>query len=211
MWSKYFINAFLTKLESMPNMYQSYSDFDLIALLKVDDVVAFEVLYGRYFSKLYNHAYEKLHDRFLAQEVVQDLFISFWQNRYKLDVRVSLASYFFIALRNLIINQYRKQLIYEQHIQKIGLTQSDLSDSTNEWLNYKDLQSEYHAVLQTLPEKCREVFMMSRNGASHKEIAEAFNISPKTVEQHITKALRVLSSILNSHLNTIIGGIILFS
>lgn len=194
----------------MPNIYQSYSDFDLIALIKVDDVVAFEVLYGRYFSKLYNHAYEKLHDRFLAQEVVQDLFVSFWQNRHKLDVRVSLGSYFFIALRNLIINQYRKQLIYEQHIQNIGLTQKDLSDSTNEWLNYKDLQSEYNAVLQTLPEKCREVFMMSRNGASHKEIAEALNISPKTVEQHITKALRILSSVLNSHLNAIIGGIILF-
>lgn len=193
----------------MPNMYQTYSDFDLIALIKADDVVAFEVLYSRYFSKLYNHAYEKLHDRFLAQEVVQDLFVSFWQNRYKLDVRVSLASYFFIALRNLIINQFRKQLIYEQHIQNVKLSQNDLIDSTNEWLDYKDLQAEYKAALQTLPEKCREVFIMSRNGASYKEIAETLNISPKTVEQHISRALRTLNMVLNSRLNTLIGVIIL--
>jgi DNA-directed RNA polymerase specialized sigma24 family protein len=87
----------------MPSMYQTYTDFDLISLLKVDDILAFETLYTRYFGKLYNHAYEKLHDRFLAQEVVQDLFVSFWQNRYKIEVHTSLASYFFVAIRYLVL------------------------------------------------------------------------------------------------------------
>jgi RNA polymerase sigma-70 factor (family 1) len=193
----------------MPNLYQAYSDFDLIALLKGDDILAFDTLYARYFGKLYNHAYEKLHDRFLAQEVVQDLFVSFWQNRYKIEVHTSLASYFFTAIRYLIINQFRKQMLYEQKIDKMALTQSQSTNETNEWLDYKDLQFEYQAALQELPEKCREVFTMSRNGASNKEIAESLNISTKTVEQHITKALRTLRKLLNSHLNMLAGAVLI--
>jgi RNA polymerase sigma-70 factor (family 1) len=188
----------------MPNSYQAYTDFDLIALLKTDDVSAFETLYARYFGKLFNHAYEKLHDRYLAQEVVQDLFISFWNNRHKVEVHTSLASYFFVAIRYLIINQFKKQMVYEQKIDKITLTQSQITDETNELLNLKDLQTEYQAALQELPEKCREVFVMSRNGATNKEIGEALNISVKTVEQHITKALRTLRISLNAHLNTLV-------
>ncbi|MBL7813389.1 MAG: RNA polymerase sigma-70 factor [Saprospiraceae bacterium] len=192
-----------------PNSYQAYTDFDLIALLKSDDISAFDTLYSRYFSKLYNHAYEKLHDRYLAQEVVQELFVSFWQNRYKVEVHTSLASYFFVAIRYLIINQFKKQLAYEQKIDKITLTQSHISDETNEWLDVTDLQAEYQAALQKLPEKCREVFVMSRNGATNKEIGEALDISVKTVEQHITKALRILRILLNSHLNTLVGTVFL--
>jgi RNA polymerase sigma-70 factor (family 1) len=193
----------------MPNLYQAYTDFDLIALLKTDDVLAFDTLYSRYFGKLYNHAYEKLHDRFLAQEVVQELFVRFWQNRYKIEVHTSLASYFFVAVRYLIINQFKKQMAYEQKIDKLTLTQSQITDETNELLDLKDLQAEYQAALQELPEKCREVFMMSRNGASNKEIGEALNISTKTVEQHITKALRTLRILLASRLNTLIGAVFL--
>lgn len=189
----------------MPNIYQAYSDFDLIALQKTDDVRAFDTLYARYFGKLYNHAYEKLHDRFLAQEVVQDLFISFWQNRHKIEVHTSLASYFFVAIRYLIINQFKKQMSYEKNIANLVQKQSQVTDEVNEWLDFKDLQTEYHSALAELPEKCREVFTMSRNGATNKEIAEALNISSKTVEQHITKALRTLRILLNSRLNSFIG------
>jgi RNA polymerase sigma-70 factor (family 1) len=189
----------------MPNLYQAYTDFDLIALLKTDDVRAFDTLYTRYFGKLYNHAYEKLHERFLAQEVVQDLFVSFWQNRHKVEVHTSLASYFFVSIRYLIINQYKKQMIYEQNLAKMAQNQSKLSDEVNEWLDFQDLQTEYQAALQQLPEKCNEVFTMSRNGSTNKEIAEALNISPKTVEQHITKALRTLRYLLNSRLNSFVG------
>lgn len=189
----------------MPNIYQAYSDFDLIALLKADDVRAFDTLYARYFGKLYNHAYEKLHDRFLAQEVVQDLFISFWQNRHKIEVHTSLASYFFVAIRYLIINQFKKQMSYEKNIANLVQKQSQVTDEVNEWLDFKDLQTEYHSALAELPEKCREVFTMSRSGATNKEIAEALNISSKTVEQHITKALRTLRVLLNSRLNSFIG------
>lgn len=186
-------------------MYQLYTDFDLIALLKADDVKAFDILYARYFGKLYNHAYEKLYDRFLAQEVVHDLFVSFWQNRYKIEVHTSLASYFFVAIRYLIINQYRKQMLYEQKLAKMALTQSQMTDEVNEWLDFQDLQTEYQAALKQLPEKCSKVFMMSRNGATNQEIADALHISPKTVEQHITKALRTLRNLLNSRLNTLAG------
>lgn len=193
----------------MSNIYEAYTDFDLIALLKTDDVLAFETLYSRYFGKLYSHAYGKLHDRFLAQEVVQDLFVSFWQNRHKVEVHTSLASYFFVAIRYLIINQFKKQMIYEQKIDKLTLTQSQTTDATNEMLNYNDLQTEYKTALQELPEKCREVFVMSRLGATNKEIAEQLNISTKTVEQHITKALRILRILLNTHLSVIVTTITL--
>jgi RNA polymerase sigma-70 factor (family 1) len=193
----------------MPNSYQAYTDFDLVSLLKLDDVSAFETLYARYFGKLYNHAYEKLQDRYLAQEVVQDLFVSFWKNRHKVEVHTSLASYFFVAIRYLIINQFKKQMAYEQKIEKMTLTQSQITDETNDLLNYNDLNADYQAALQELPEKCREVFVMSRNGSSNKEIAEALNISVKTVEQHITKALRTLRVLLNSHLNSFVSSLFL--
>lgn len=94
----------------MPNSYQAYTDFDLIALLKSDDFQAFETLYSRYFGELYNHAYQKLRDYSAAQAVVQSLFVHFWQNRHTIDAKTVLTTHFFAGIRYLVIAELRKKM-----------------------------------------------------------------------------------------------------
>ncbi|MFD1818091.1 RNA polymerase sigma-70 factor [Pseudarcicella hirudinis] len=185
----------------MAQMFRAYTDSELIALVKSNEVKAFDELYRRYFNKLYNHAYEKLHDRFMAQETVQDLFVEFWQKRHEIEISQSVPAYLFISIRNLAINQLKKQLAYQKHTEKFSLLKGDSTNETNEQIAINDLQESYHQALAHLPEKCREVFTLSRNGYSNVEIAEKLGISPKTVEQHITKALRIMRLLLKTHMN----------
>lgn len=119
--------------------YRTYSDFELLDILKDDDINAFNEIYSRYFKKLYNHAYEKLNDPILADEVLQELFISFWTNRAKVDVKKSLSSYFFVSIRYIIINQLKKQMRYESNMEQVVLTYSNSSDNALEWVYYVDL------------------------------------------------------------------------
>jgi RNA polymerase sigma-70 factor (ECF subfamily) len=186
--------------------HSSLSDFELITLLKADDEVAFKVLYDRYFSALYNHAYEKLHDRCLAQEAVQDVFVHIWQHRQQLYIQKSVGAFLFIATRNVVINQFKKQIIYQKHCDTFATKpQNTATNFTDEWMNYKDLHNSYQSALQQLPEKCRKVFLLSREGYTYQEISTMLGISPNTVEQHIRRALQTMRLLLTTHLNTWLG------
>lgn len=171
------------------NLLKHFDDETLLALLQDhDDVNAFEEIYLRYLPMLYNKANEKLRNHFMAQEAIQDLFISFWQNYPKIQLQTNLRNYLFGIVKNQIINQFRKQLLQE----KLLLQEIDSTNCTEETLAYETLNNDYQHALSKLPEKCREVFLLSRMGHTNKEIASKLQIAEKTVEQHITKALRLL-------------------
>ena len=182
----------------MTHGYTNTNAEQLLNLLKEDDPAAFEALYDRYWFQLYRTAYKRLQSREEAEGAVQNLFESLWKNRHKIHVRTSLESYLFSAIRYIVL-----KLLYKRRIKddpEGRATAAFLSDSsTEEAIVASDLRVQIDKVVQSLPQKCRHAFELSRyEMKTHKEIADIMGISTKTVENHITKAIHVIKRSLNA-------------
>lgn len=171
----------------MQHGYASVTDEDLLAALRADDDRAFAELYRRYARLLVATAYRKTGDQASAEDLVHELFLSLWLRRQQLFVQQSLRGYLFSALKNKVISHY-------YHQASAALVPLDgFGETLSAPLQPDGLLGEfYEQSLQKLPEKCRQVFVMSRSGYTMREIAQALGISEKTVEVHIGKALRLL-------------------
>tara|TARA_R110002050_G_scaffold281956_2_gene429654 strand:+ start:23154 stop:23705 length:552 start_codon:yes stop_codon:yes gene_type:complete len=168
------------------------SDNDIIQLLKDSDKGALTILYDNYWKPLFISSYNLLKDKEVCEEIIQDVFIEIWNKRLELEIKVSLKSYLYACVRYRVFNEFRKSKI----------TQVELFEDLNKRFEYttpetkimyKELENHVKLAVEGLPEKCKNVYKLSRNKQlSHKEIAEELNISTKTVENHITNALRIL-------------------
>lgn len=175
------------------NNKENLSDETLLELLKNEDRPAFNILYNRYWKKLYNITNKRIKDREAAEEIVQDLFTSLWLNRKKIHVHTSFENYLYGSIRYLIIACYQKQaskLKFEEGFSKVNT----ITDNTTEnAILTNDLIQSLNRKIYLLPDKCRSVFELSRKDhKTNKEIAVVMGISEKTVENHMTKALKIL-------------------
>jgi len=169
------------------------SDDELLEALGQDDVLVFEEIYNRYWQKLYVAAYNRLKDREAAQEIIQDFFTNFWINRARLNIHSSLQGYLFSAIKYSVLNYLRAENIRTAYNEILLLADNSPYNSTEEYLNCKELTKIIVSEVKQLPPKCRSVFELSRNQyKTNKEIANLLDISEKTVENHLTKALRYL-------------------
>lgn len=177
------------------------SDIELLELLSgEDDGYAFNEIYNRYWEKMYGAAYKRLRLTEVAEEIVQDLFTDIWLRRKSLHINSSLPVYLFSAVRYRVINYIHKQLVKNNYEQTIIYSIRDFDNSTEEIVIASDLNNRLKTQVDLLPEKCRAIFELSRNQhKSNKEIAQSLGISEKTVENHITKALRRLRTSLSSY------------
>ncbi|HEY8956308.1 RNA polymerase sigma-70 factor [Chitinophaga sp.] len=168
------------------------SDEELLQKLQLDrDAVAFTILYERYWEKLVTIAYLRLQSTMDAQEVVQEVFLDIWKRSENIQVRHTFHTYISAALKYKILTLLAKRKNEMNRQAKIDLPETD--SSTEQWLSYQQLKDELESTVQSLPEKCRLVFRLSREkGLSEKQIAETLNISLKTVESHMSRALRTL-------------------
>lgn len=183
----------MTNLTGRMRDYEKLSDDDLAGLLKKGNITAFEEIYNRYWSRLYSAAYKRLRSREVCQEIVQDLFTSFWLGRKEFQLRASLESYLYVAVRYKVFNHLEKELVRRNYRSTLPAPALLADNSTEESIFLKDLNHQLEEELGQLPEKCRQVFELSRREQkSNREIALELNISEKTVENHITKALRIL-------------------
>jgi RNA polymerase sigma-70 factor (family 1) len=170
-----------------------YTDQQLLDLIRTDDRGAFTELYNRYWDKTYAVALHRLDDEHEAEEVVQEVFLSIWQRRATLQLTHTVATYLAVAVKYKVINhlakQYRRQLQHDE----LTMTSPIVADSTADWLYEKELRQLLEKTISQLPEKCRIVFLLSRDeNKTYAEIAAELNISQKTVEAHMSKALREL-------------------
>lgn len=134
-----------------------------------------------------------------ARDVVQDVFVKFWNDREKLAIHYSIRSYLFVSVKNKCLDLLKKKssLIKVQEIS----TEHDSADESFEIFVFSELENLFNSSLTKLPERCREVFELSRlKGMKNREIAAQLNISEKTVENQITKALHVLREELKDYL-----------
>ncbi|MBO9728264.1 MAG: RNA polymerase sigma-70 factor [Chitinophaga sp.] len=169
-----------------------HSDEALLQKLQLDrDAVAFTILYERYWEKLVTIAYLRLQCTMDAQEVVQEVFLDIWKRSENIQIRHTFNTYISAALKYKILTLLAKRKNEMSRQAMIDLRETD--SSTEQWLSYQQLRDDLESTVQSLPEKCRLVFRLSREkGLSEKQIAETLNISIKTVESHMSRALKTL-------------------
>jgi RNA polymerase sigma-70 factor, ECF subfamily len=165
----------------------------LIKNLIKGDTKAFEYFYLGYYKNLLFVANQYLHDLAEAEEIVQEVFCRVWHYRKNMDASLSFKAYIITIAKRLIYNKAKKkinQVTYEKYQQTHCRESSNILE---EYLNFNELNQQINSKIQQLPDKRREIFIMSRiEGLSHKEIAEKLNISTNTVESQITKAIKFL-------------------
>lgn len=164
------------------------SDYDLLNLLKEGDDEAFAEIFDRYWKPLLYVAAKKLGNIDEAEDIVQDLFISIWSRRERLEITTSLNHYLAASVKYMVSRQLVSRL-------KKSPLDEETADGhgVHEGLEFEQLESQLAQIVASLPEKCQLVYQLSReSGYSHKKIAESLKISEKTVEAHISKALRAI-------------------
>ena len=166
---------------------------DLIVRLKNGDQTAFELLFHFYYPGLVMYASQFTANLTDAEEIVQDFFVRFWEKHRQLVPCDSLKNYFFSAVKNGSLDFLKHQEIEKKYINEmIGLSKHHLAYDTDLFVS-SELQEKLKRGIDLLPEKCRKIFMMSRlRGLKNEEIATELNISKRTVETQISKALKVL-------------------
>lgn len=185
---------------------------EIFKSIKKGNKTAFEMLFKTNYQRMCAYAVSFVSQDDLAEDIVAEIFIRFWEKRESVNITVSVSSYLFQSVKNSCINylnreKSRKSMISENEINlldlKINYPISDrypLSD-----LISKELEEKIHSEIEKLPEQCREIFRLSRfENLSHKEIAEKLNISENTVKVQIYRALSKLRNGLKDYLPTII-------
>ncbi len=166
-------------------------DQSTILQIKHGDKKAFEDTFHAYYSALCGFAMRFVRDPDEAEEVVQDTFVRIWQKREQISINHSLKSYLFQSVRNSCLNTLKHQVVvreYESDQQMYALRE-DMVDS----VVTDELESKIKATIGLLPPERKKIFLMSRDeGLRYAEIAEKLNISVKTVENQIGRALKFL-------------------
>jgi RNA polymerase sigma-70 factor (ECF subfamily) len=175
--------------------------------LKQGDAKVFESVFREYYVPLCVHVRRYLIDAESAEEVVQDMFFKMWERREVLSVHSSLNAYLYKAVTNQALNYIKYQKIAHQYKEYVGFNTDIASAITaHEALVSSDLEGKINSLIKSMPERRRMVFEMSRfEGLKYMEIAEKLNISVKTVEIQMSKALSFLRDQLKEYLPAIAG------
>jgi RNA polymerase sigma-70 factor (ECF subfamily) len=170
--------------------YSSYLDCKLTTLLSRGDEAAFTEIYSRYSEKLLAIAYQYTKDKNFAEEIVQEVFSGLWERRSQLKIE-TLSAYLATAIKFSVFRTVHRQRRRAEIVElNYKVKEADLLEET---IHAKFLQEYINGIVEQLPEKCRLVYKYSRNkGLSNAEISEEMEIAEKTVEAHMTKALKAL-------------------
>ena len=179
----------ILKMES----YSSLSDNELTGLLKSGDKTAFTEIYHRYKWVLFLHALKRTRDREQAKDIIQELFTTIWDKRNDLDLRSHLAAYLYTSVRNRVIKAFAHQQVESDYMTSIAASINDDNCITDHKVRQSSLAVIIENEINELPEKMREVFVLSRkHNFSHREIAQQLGIEETTVKRQISNALKIL-------------------
>ncbi|HEU5148559.1 MAG TPA: RNA polymerase sigma-70 factor [Chryseosolibacter sp.] len=172
-----------------------------IKALSEGDITHFEMLFKTYYQPLCHYAYTFLQDREGAEEIVQSTFLLVWEKRETLAIRTSVKPYLYAMVRNACLNVLKHNKIKQRHMgEEIAMAERS-HDAVTHTISSNELEQRIQLAMDELPEQCRIVFKLSRfEELKYSEIAEQLNISIKTVENHMGKALRIMREQLKDYL-----------
>lgn len=186
-------------------MQPNYTDQALLELLRKDADKAVELLFRQYYSYVCKMVYQVVADAVIAEDIGQEVFFEIWRRKDQLVINTSLKAYLRRSAVNRTLNYLRDRKIKWEDDQELPMLEDD-TPSITQLLEAEELQEHIDNAIDQLPEKCRIVFMLSRQeDLSYQEIADHLNISIKTVENQISKALKYLRVALKPYLS---GGLL---
>lgn len=175
------------------NAYNTYSDQELVALMKQGDHAAFNEVYDRYAKKLYYQINKMLRDEDAAKDLVQELFITVWNKAANIREDAKLGGYLYIAAQNSVFKYIEKGKSKHDFMQSLASFLTELDNSGTERLEEKELSMLIDKAIAALPVKMREIFELSRKEEmSYQEIADQLQISTQTVKNQVSSALKIL-------------------
>jgi RNA polymerase sigma-70 factor, ECF subfamily len=172
--------------------------------IRIGDEQALELLFRKYYSRLCSYANKYVNDPEEAREIVQEVFIKIWERREDIDPEESLGPYLFRITCNNSINRLRHRKVVGKYAEIYKLVYVDNAEiSPHESLIASELTQNISKALKKIPPRCRQIFNLSRvDGLKYSEIAYTLNISVKTVEAQMSKALNILRLELRDYLKS---------
>jgi len=169
--------------------------------LRQGDTGALRRLFDRHYPLLLGDIHTYLPDEDTCKDLAQEVFVELWRKREELDIHTSLRAYLRRAAVNRALNRIKSN---RRTVLDDTAGQQDRADTSPKDISQKQeqehLEAALHRAIEQLPEKCRLVFSLSRfEHMSHREIAEQLGISTKTIENQITKAMRLLREAMLEH------------
>ncbi len=169
----------------------------LFQKVRQDDLVAFEKLFKKLYPRLKDLATRLVRDPDIAEDIVQEVFIKVWEKRKQI-IAINIEAFFFSVLRNQCISHIKHIQLIENVKSRVNMLREteelyriDFVGDEPYILIEKEIAREIQLTISKLPDKCREVFIMSRiDGLKNREIAEKLCINIKNVERHISRALK---------------------
>jgi RNA polymerase sigma-70 factor (ECF subfamily) len=184
-------------------------DKDFLNQIKDGDESAFEAVFNEYYESLAYFALKYVGNAQVAEDIVQDLFVKIWANRHSLRIEQSLSSYLYGAVKNASFNHLKSQNIRSEYASNQILPSEADSFIPNE-IDASDLSLLIETAIFSMPKERQKIFRMSREeGMKYAEIAAKQEISVKTVEAQMGKALQFMRSMLKDFL-VFIPGIFLY-
>jgi RNA polymerase sigma-70 factor, ECF subfamily len=164
-----------------------------ISYLKEGGVPAFETIFKTWYRGLCLFALRYIDDYKVSEEIVQDVFLRLWEKKDTLSIRKSIKSYLFQAVRNACIDYIRHQKVEQGYISEQKNQISEMLDNSETQLLEEDRIKKIMDTIENMPHKRKQIFRLNRfENLKYKEIADKLNISVKTVEAHMGKALQQL-------------------
>lgn len=178
---------------------------ELTERISRSDRAAFDIVFRRYYPGLVVFASRLILERTAAEEIVQDFFLKLWEKRQELVFSDSMKSYFFTSVKNGCFNYLKHRRIEQEVIEKLkALSRHSLLFEPDVYVA-SELQEKITRAVDALPERCREVFVMSRfRGMKNDQIAQELGLSKRTVETHISNAISALRRDLREYADLLI-------
>lgn len=168
-------------------------DQSISTLLAQKDEAAFEKVFKTYFKNLHAYACTILKDEDEAEEMVQQVFFKLWDRAENLTFNGPIAAYLYRAIHNECLNYLKHQKVRSNHQLYVAHSMKNQAENGQGKMMGKELEIRYKKALEELPEQCRLIFQLSRFGdMKYREIADELDISVKTVENQMGKALKLL-------------------
>jgi RNA polymerase sigma-70 factor (ECF subfamily) len=174
------------KLFEHPN----FEEHKLIILLKEDSEYAFQLIFDKHRNRIYKTAIKFLKSPIIAQDVVQDVFLKLWFERYNINENKPLEGWLYTVAKNNILNKLRKIANDWKAVDQFAHQQTSNENNTD----YRVIDGQYQNLLKVaiskLPDQQKMVFLLSRNEKlTYDQIGQKLNISPLTVKTHLSRAL----------------------
>ncbi len=173
----------------------------ILTKLKSGDERFYKSLFQTYYTPLTYFANKYVKNIEVAKELVQELFVKLFEKRYALAIDTSFKSYLYKSIYNSCINYLNQISIRENHHHKIKDQKNDLIEFSEDEIYRIELEQRIYNEIEKLPAQCKRIFKMNRfEGLSNGDIAEQLNLSKRTVETQISKALKILRKKLSNHI-----------